>query len=219
MIPLKDDVISVSRSYVNIAVIGLNLAVFAATVGPNLNGTISGWGVIPAHFLTLPVSGMALNILTATFIHASWLHVLGNMLFLWIFGDNIEDSMGHGGYLVFYLLTGTIAILTFVLLSPHSQIPLVGASGAISGVLGAYFLLFPRAKVWTLLFVFFIFAPVRLPAVVFLGIWFLLQALNESLAYTSGQDAGVAFAAHVGGFVAGMLLMPLFVRRSQPEKA
>ncbi|HUW63164.1 MAG TPA: rhomboid family intramembrane serine protease [Spirochaetia bacterium] len=215
MIPLKDDVPSLHRPYVNYAIIAVNLVVFAAIAGPSLNGTIAAWGVVPASFLNLPVTGMALKLLTATFIHASWLHVLGNMLFLWIFGDNIEDAMGHAGYLVFYFLTGAIALFAFVFLNPQSQIPLVGASGAISGVLGAYFMLYPRAKVWTLLFLFFIFAPVRLPAVLFLGVWFLLQALNESLVYTGGQGGGVAFAAHMGGFVAGMLLMPLFVRRRQ----
>lgn len=214
MIPLKDDIPSRHVPYVNLTIIGLCLAVFAATVGSGLNRTIADWGVVPATFFSLPVGWMALKILAATFIHAGWLHVLGNMLFLWIFGNNVEDAMGHFRYLVFYLLTGTIALLTFVVINPRSQIPLVGASGAISGALGAYFMLYPRAKVWTLLFIFFIFAPVRLPAVLFLGVWFLLQALNESLVYTAGQSAGVAFAAHLGGFVAGMLLVPLFVRRT-----
>jgi membrane associated rhomboid family serine protease len=199
--------------YVNLSIIGVCLAVFAATAGAGLNRTIADWGVVPASFLTLPAAGMALKILTATFIHASWLHVLGNMLFLWIFGDNVEDAMGHVRYLVFYLLTGTIAFVIYVLINAQSKLPLVGASGAISGVLGAYFMLYPKAKVWTMLFIFFIFAPVPLPAVLFLGVWFLLQALSESLVYTGGQGGGVAFAAHLGGFVAGMLLVPLFLRR------
>lgn len=210
-IPLKDDVPSRHRPFVNWALIVVNLAVFAYIAGGDLNRTIAAWGVVPASFLRLPPAAMALNVVTATFIHAGWLHVLGNMLFLWIFGDNVEDVMGHLRYLAFYFLTGTIALLTFVFLNPASTVPLVGASGAISGVLGAYFLLFPKARVWTLVAVF----PVRLPAVLFLGVWFLIQALNESLAITGGQSGGVAFAAHVGGFVAGMLLVPLLVRRHE----
>ncbi|MBR8639173.1 rhomboid family intramembrane serine protease [Streptomyces tuirus] len=145
-----------------------------------------------------------LSVLTAMFLHGSWLHLLGNMLFLWIFGNNVEDRMGHLRFLLFYLVCGCAASYGFALLNADSSTPLIGASGAIAGVLGAYLVLYPRARVWVLV-PFLIFLPLRLPAWIVLGLWFALQAV-----YSSGEglsDAGsVAYAAHIVGFVAGMLI-------------
>jgi membrane associated rhomboid family serine protease len=145
------------------------------------------------------------------FMHGGWLHLGFNMLFLWIFGDNVEDSMGHGRYLVFYLLCGTAAALAQALVNPDSTIPMVGASGAISGVLGAYLLLHPNATVRTVVFLGVFVTMMHLPALVVLGLWFLMQLANAAL--SSSGAPGVAFWAHVGGFIAGMALVPLFKKR------
>jgi membrane associated rhomboid family serine protease len=137
------------------------------------------------------------------------MHLLGNMLYLWIFGDNIEDRFGHGRYLFFYVVCGIAAALAQALPDPHSQVPMVGASGAISGVLGAYALMYPRAHVTVLIPLGFFSQLTRLPALLVLGLWFVLQLASNMLA--AGAGAGVAFRAHIGGFVAGMLLMPVFL--------
>jgi hypothetical protein len=146
------------------------------------------------------------------FLHGSWMHVIGNMWFLYIFGDNVEDYLGHFKYLLFYLLVGVIAMVTQIIVDPHSTVPTIGASGAIAGVLGAYFLLYPRARVLTWFFVFIVWVP----AWVMLGYWFVLQFLSgtaTSLAYAGRSAGGIAFWAHVGGFVAGVVLVKLFPER------
>lgn len=181
------------------------VATGATGVGPQGPGCVIG----PPGYEKSP----ELSVLTAMFLHGGWLHLLGNMLFLWIFGNNIEDRMGHIRYLLFYLVCGYAAAYGFALLNAGSGEPLIGASGAIAGVLGAYLVLYPKARVWVLV-PFLIFLPLRLPAWMVLGLWFVLQAV-----YSSGQgvtDAGtVAYVAHVVGFVAGMLLAwPL--RRGTP---
>jgi membrane associated rhomboid family serine protease len=152
------------------------------------------------------------------FLHGGWLHFLGNMLYLWIFGDNVEDRFGHGRYLVFYLLAGTAAAFLQALFNPASRLPMVGASGAIAGVLGAYLVMFPHSRVLTLVPIFFFIQIIEIPAIILLGFWFLLQLASGvgSLGRTAAQDVGgVAFWAHAGGFVAGMLLVALFRR---PER-
>ncbi|HEY5790492.1 MAG TPA: rhomboid family intramembrane serine protease [Gammaproteobacteria bacterium] len=149
------------------------------------------------------------TVLTSMFMHGGWLHLLGNLLYLWIFGNNVEDRFGHLRFLLFYLLCGIAAALAQALSAPGSEVPMVGASGAISGVLGAYLLLWPRARILVLVPLGIIFWTLRLPALVVLGLWFALQ-LVSSLATDPGQG-GVAFLAHVGGFVAGMVLLPLFL--------
>ena len=154
------------------------------------------------------------TIFTSMFMHGGWLHLGGNMLYLWIFGDNIEDSMGHGRYLVFYLLCGAAAALTQGLVDPTSTIPMVGASGAISGVLGAYMLLHPGATVRVLIFLGFFVTVAHIPALIVLGVWFALQ-LVSGLA-TPVDQPGVAFWAHIGGFVAGLALVTFFKRRDVP---
>lgn len=216
MIPLKDDVPSQTFPVVNILLIIVNLAVFAYefSLGRAQDQFIYTYGVIPAQLVAEGFTVEQLvRLTTVMFLHGGWFHVLSNMLYLWIFGDNVEDRMGHFKYLVFYLLTGYIATIAHVLYDPLSKVPLIGASGAIAGVLGAYLILYPRAKVLTLVFIFIFIQIIPIPAVVFLGIWFVLQILSGT-ASTSGQTAqSVAFWAHIGGFTAGMLLVKFFARR------
>jgi membrane associated rhomboid family serine protease len=145
------------------------------------------------------------------FLHGGWMHLIGNMLYLWIFGNNIEDSMGHGRFVLFYLACGAAAALMQAMPNPESTIPMIGASGAISGVLGAYLLLFPRAKILVLVPLGFYITTVRLPAGIVLLFWFVFQIINNLLA--SGQQGGVAWGAHIGGFIAGMVLIPLLKHR------
>jgi membrane associated rhomboid family serine protease len=145
------------------------------------------------------------------FMHGGWMHLIGNMLYLWIFGDNVEDSMGHARFLVFYLLCGIAAVLAQALPDPSSIVPMVGASGAISGVLGAYLLLYPLARVLVVIPLGFILQTMRIPAGIVLLLWFGLQLLSNAM--QSAGQGGVAFRAHIGGFVAGMILIPLFKQR------
>lgn len=216
MIPLKDDIPSRTFPFVNILLIIVNLAVFTYefSLGRAQDQFIYTYGVIPAQLVAEGFTAEQLvRLTTVMFLHGGWFHVLSNMLYLWIFGDNVEDRMGHFKYLVFYLLTGYIATIAHVLYAPLSKVPLIGASGAVAGVLGAYLILYPRAKVLTLVFIFIFIQIIPIPAVVFLGIWFVLQILSGT-ASTSGQTAqSVAFWAHIGGFTAGMLLVKFFARR------
>jgi membrane associated rhomboid family serine protease len=224
MIPLRDDQPRFSTPYVTYFLIGLNLLIyfFQSTLDPeSAKALVFQLGFTPAHvtrFLAgtgrLDLVSVLLPFLTSMFLHGSWLHVIGNMWFLWIFGDNIEDHMGHAKYLGFYLLSGIAAAAAEVLLTPNMSLPTVGASGAIAGVLGAYFILYPRARVFTWFPPIFLF---YLPAWVMLGWWFLLQFLSG--AATSGasynRSGGIAFWAHVGGFLAGILLVKLLPARPQ----
>jgi membrane associated rhomboid family serine protease len=197
---------------VTLAIIVANITVFLwqLAVGP---ASIQVFGAIPSLIIRgeyLP-GGMppALTLFTSMFLHGGFLHLGGNMLFLWIFGANVEDRLGHVGYLVFYVLCGLLAGVAQVLAVPLSRVPMVGASGAIAAVLGAYFLLFPTSRVYTAVFFFFFFRFVYLPAVLFLGLWFVLQLVS----LPEGANGGVAFAAHVGGFLAGLLLVWIFAGR------
>jgi len=151
------------------------------------------------------------TLLTSMFLHGGWMHLVGNMLYLWIFGNNIEDAMGHGRFIAFYILCGLAAALAQAVMHPASEIPMIGASGAISGVLGAYLLLYPHARVQVLLPLGFIMHMMSLPALLVLGFWFVLQALNSAAA-TAGEG-GTAWFAHLGGFIAGMVLIPVFKYR------
>jgi membrane associated rhomboid family serine protease len=170
-----------------------------------------GFGELPPDLVVVPAWT---TVLTSMFLHGGLLHLAGNMLYLWIFGDNIEDSMGHGRYAVFYLLCGTAAALTQGFAAPHSEVPMVGASGAISGVLGAYILLHPGATVRVFIFLGLFFWIAHIPALIVLGVWFAMQLL--SAATPAAGEAGVAFWAHIGGFVAGLALVPFFKRRAVP---
>ena len=181
---------------------------------------ISQYGLIPGELLggqdlppTIPVP-LWLTFLTSIFLHGGFMHLLGNMLYLWIFGDNVEDAMGSGRFLLFYVLCGLAASLSQIAVGPGSAIPMIGASGAIAGVLAAYFMLFPYARIVTIIPIFFFLRIVSLPAVFLLGFWFILQVLNG--AGTLGSASGVAWFAHIGGFVAGAVLVFPFRRRGVP---
>jgi membrane associated rhomboid family serine protease len=225
MLPLKDDQPSYSTPYVNWFLIGLNILIFLfqATLDPRSSKLLAQqFGEVPSHLAafvagshryTLPQ--VVLPFFTSMFLHGGWAHVLGNMWFLYIFGDNVEDYLGHFKYLVFYLMSGLIAMGTQVAIYPHSNVPTIGASGAIAGVLGAYLVLYPRARVLTWFFVFIIY----IPAWFVLGEWFVMQFLYGAASLSAAQAGrdlgGVAFWAHVGGFVAGMLMIKLFPERSR----
>ncbi len=220
MLPIKDDQPRYSTPYVNWSLIALNILIFLFEVQLNradLKRLFDQFALVPSHVWS-PLYGIVQTIVpffTSMFLHQGWQHVLGNMWFLYIFGDNVEDYLGHFKYLVFYLLAGLLADATQIAIYPQSNVPTVGASGAIAGVLGAYFLLYPRARVLTWFFVFVMY----LPAWVVLGEWFVIQFLNGTavLALTpAGQDVGgVAFWAHVGGFLSGMAMIKIFPERGR----
>ncbi len=230
MIPLRDDQPRYSTPYVNYFLIALNVAVFFYELSVKaqspraLNGLIYEFGMVPGHFSTSLAGphaylqpGAFLTILTSMFLHGGWLHIIGNMWVLWIFGDNIEDQLGHLTYLIFYLLCGIAAGVTHILLNAGSTMPTVGASGAIAGIMGAYFLLYPRAKVLTLVPLIIFFTFWWLPAWIVLGYWFLIQFFSGTLtrAAAMGHDTGgIAFWAHVGGFIAGIILIKIFPQRA-----
>lgn len=220
MIPLRDDIPTRTFPFVTIFLIAANCLSFfyQLSLGRGASEFIAALGLIPIEITRgvemTPVHGIApgVTLFSSMFLHAGLLHLGGNMMFLWIFGNNVEDSTGHFRFLAFYLLTGLAAAGTHILLHPDSQVPLVGASGAVSGVLGAYFLLYPRARVLTLVILGFFFQTLLIPASIFLGIWFILQFLSASMSL-GGKAAGVAWFAHVGGFVAGMPLLLLMKKR------
>jgi membrane associated rhomboid family serine protease len=221
MIPLKDDAPSVLKPYVTYSLIAVCGAVFLwqCSLDDAANRrVVDALGAIPAVLLTdarLPADlswvPRYATPFTAMFLHGSWMHLGGNMLFLWIYGDNLEDAMGHARFLAFYLLCGLAAVFAQAFADAHSAYPIIGASGAISGILGAYLLLFPRARVLTLVLLPFFLTTLRLPAMWLLLLWFAVQLVSDVA--LSGHDAGIAFRAHIGGFLAGMLLAPLLKRR------
>ncbi|MGH8177829.1 MAG: rhomboid family intramembrane serine protease [Steroidobacter sp.] len=221
MIPLRDDNPSSIAPVVTIAFVVACVLVFLwqASLGAVRGEQIVySLGVIPAVLLgqgelppELVLVPPAMTTLTSMFMHGGWMHLIGNMLYLWIFGDNVEDSMGHARFVVFYLLCGLAAVFAQALPEPGSTIPMVGASGAISGVLGAYLLLYPHARVLVAIPFGFILHTTRIPAGLVLAFWFGLQLLSNMMA-TPGEG-GVAFRAHIGGFIAGMALIPFFKRQ------
>ena len=222
MIPLRDDNPSNSTPLITICLIAACVVTFLwqFSLGP-VGGqrAIFALGVIPAVLLgqrdldpQLALVPPSMTILTSMFMHGGWMHLIGNMLYLWIFGDNVEDSMGRSRFIAFYLLCGLAAVFAQALPDPSSTIPMVGASGAISGVLGAYLLLFPHARVLIAIPLGFILHTTRIPAGIVLVLWFGLQLFSSVM--TPSSQGGVAFGAHIGGFVAGMLLIPLFKRRT-----
>lgn len=218
MIPIRDENPTHQTPVVTYALIAANVAafLFAHYLAPSEEALIQQWGLVPARLeAVLAGSPKAdalalLTPLTSMFLHGGWLHLIGNLWFLHVFGDNLEDVLGRGRYLAFYLLTGLGAAAAQTLLSPGSLVPMVGASGAISGVLGGYVLLYPRARVVTVIPIVIFFHLTVLPAFVFVAIWFLIQ-LSSALLLGSAAGGGVAWFAHVGGFLAGLLLIrPLF---------
>jgi membrane associated rhomboid family serine protease len=227
VIPLRDDVPSQSTPVVTYGLIALNLVVYLYQFSLSLDSRGPGaeafeafiyeFGVVPCRLtggcttvdqFPHPVA----TILSSMFLHANLLHVLGNMLYLWIFGDNVEDTVGHGRFLFLYLLSGVVAALGQTLVNPSSRVPMVGASGAVAGVLGAYLILFPGATVLTLMMFGIFYRIVHIPAVIVLGFWIVIQIVSGyiTVALGRGESGGVAWFAHIGGFVAGMLLLFLF---------
>lgn len=215
MFPLYDTVRSRRFPIINWMLVLLNGLVFyyELTLGETeLHRFILDWGLVPAQ-LALDSTESWLRILSSMFLHGGWFHIISNMWILIIFGDNIEDRMGSGRYLIFYLLSGTAAALMQTFLYPASNIPMVGASGAIAGVLGAYLVLYPRARIASLVPILFIFTIIELPALIFLGFWFISQLFQGWLALGGADMSGVAWWAHIGGFVFGLLMVRLFARR------
>lgn len=231
MIPLKDDVPSRTFPIVNITLIVLNIAVFLfeLMLGTELQDFIQQFGVIPAKYF---YEGMLLTngkvvyfsdynriipLFSSIFLHGGWLHLFGNMLYLWIFGDNVEDRMGHFRYLIFYILCGLFASLTHIVMNSDSTIPTIGASGAIAGVLGAYMFLYPYAKVVVLIPIFIFFEAIQLPALFVLGLWFVMQLFQGTLALSveSSATGGVAWWAHIGGFIFGAVAVHFFKKKSR----
>jgi len=228
MIPIKDDNPSYTFPLVTIFFILANIAVYVyqITLGHTAQAFFYKFGTIPweiTHFQELsrlPANFHSqipnvLTLFTSMFIHGGILHLFGNMLYLWIFGDNVEALMGHVRFFFFYLLCGLIAVLSHIIIVPDSTLPMIGASGAISGVLGAYFIRFPRAKVHVLIFLFFFIKIIRISALFVLGFWFVIQIFSGLGSLGPETDGGVAWFAHIGGFMAGMILVFFFERKER----
>jgi rhomboid family protein len=213
MIPLHDDNPTRSMPVVTVTLIVINVLVFLAELA---NPGLMAFAMVPANVLQQGGSGTYLTFITSMFLHGSWMHLIGNMLYLWIFGNNIEDAMGKIRYIVFYLLCGIAAAAAHLLSAPRSEIPVVGASGAISGVLGAYLLLYPHARVMTLVPLGFYSRMIYVPSWVLLVFWFVMQLFSGWVGGGEGDTGGVAFWAHVGGFIAGLALVPIFKARDVP---
>lgn len=220
MIPLKDEIKTRRVPVVNYVLILINVAVFIYQFvnASQMEAIVSRYAMIPANITTAFTVENLRPVITSMFMHAGWVHLLGNMLYLWIFGDNIEDRLGHFGYLNFYLAGGFAAAALHVLINPLSTVPTVGASGAIAAVLGAYLVLYPKARIYTFIPIGF-WAQLRLvPAAVVLGLWFVLQLFSGFATLGGGSDVGgTAFWAHIGGFVFGVLIGFLFKPRETSE--
>jgi membrane associated rhomboid family serine protease len=208
MIPLRDSVRPQKYPYINVLLIFLNIALFIYQLSLTETELIElfyQYGVIPEKFLLLQGVDW-FPLMSSMFLHGGWFHLLGNMLYLWVFGDNVEDRLGHAGYLFFYLAAGATGGLSHIITNPQSSVPTIGASGAVAGILGAYFILFPRAQVLTLIPIGFFITTAHLPAVLFLFLWFFLQLFNAIVAGVTPATQMVAWWAHIGGFVLGSLV-------------
>lgn len=225
MFPLRDNIPTKSFPIVNYLLIIANLAIFIKEVQLSSIGHfdtfIFHFGFVPSRFLAEPLPYLS-TLFSSIFLHGSWGHVLGNMWYLYIFGDNVEDNLGHVRYLFYYVLMGVGATGAQMLANPHSTLPMVGASGAIAGILGSYFVLYPRARVLSLFVIFIFIRIVEIPAFFFLGFWFLMQAISGLGTLGGpglrGDMGGVAWWAHAGGFMAGFLCIPFF-RKQKRERA
>jgi membrane associated rhomboid family serine protease len=216
MIPLRDVIPSQTTPYITVTIILLNAAawVFELSLPSDLLPVfLQVYGVVPARL-------HAVTLVTSMFLHGSWMHVIGNMWYLWIFGDNVEDRVGHGRFIFFYLLCGIAASIGQILIAPDSRLPTIGASGAIAGVMGAYFVLYPRSRVLTLIPLVIFWEVIEVPAIMLLGFWFLMQLFSAgAIAVTSSTGGGgVAFMAHVAGFLCGVGGIFLFRQRQRPEQ-
>ena len=221
MIPIRDDLPTRHKPLVNILLIAINILVYALMwlAGPAQELLVYAFALIPANFLNGVHAGDIMDIFTSMFMHGGFAHIAGNMLYLWIFGDNVEDRLGSGKYLVFYLTGGVIASLTHLLTNPGSQIPTVGASGAIAAVLGAYLVLYPRSRILTFIPLGFFLRLTMVPATIVLGFWFIMQLFSGFMSMGGPDVGGVAFWAHVGGFVAGVIMALPFTTKRKPEDA
>jgi membrane associated rhomboid family serine protease len=230
VIPLRDANPTRRTPVVTLALIAACFAVFAYELGllasagdAALERFVTEWGVVPAAATGAWRGGNVLSaesatLVTSQFLHGGWLHLIGNMLYLWIFGNNIEDRLGRIRFVLFYLGGGVVAGLTQIAIDPSSTIPMVGASGAIAATLGAYLVLYPRARITTLVFLGFFYQLINVPAVAVLGFWFALQLIDGFASLgVEGVGGGVAFFAHIGGFVAGAVIARLFIRRRPPR--
>ncbi|MFQ5543887.1 MAG: rhomboid family intramembrane serine protease [Nitrospiria bacterium] len=220
MIPLKADLPTWTFPFVTIGLISINIGIFIYGVSYEGSSEVFGsmFGAIPFELIHGIESGhppipIFASLFTSMFIHGSFFHIAGNMLYLWIFGSNIEDIMGHRRFAFFYFLCGIIAVYAHAISNAASTVPMVGASGAVSGVLGAYMLTFPRARVLTLVPILFFVQIIRIPALIVLGFWILAQFING---FISAQQGNVAWFAHIGGFFAGMVLIYFFKRKQPP---
>lgn len=225
MFPLRDTIPSKHFPIINFIIIAVNIWAFffEVSLGSGLQRFLQVYAFVPAHFTHPtafgmdPFFGRIIPIFTAMFLHGGWLHIIGNMWFLWIFGDNVEDSMGHGRYLLFYLLCGVAAAFSQYAVNPASTVPNIGASGAIAGVMAAYLLLYPRAKIITLLVIIIFIDIIEIPAFIFILFWFALQLLYGLIALPSAHmiTGGVAYFAHIGGFTTGLILVWLFKEKKR----
>lgn len=212
MIPLRDVIPSRTTPYITVTIIVLNAIAwfFELSLRDDVRQLfLTFYGVVPADFR--PVT-----LVTSMFLHGSWMHVIGNMWYLWIFGDNVEDRLGHGRFIVFYLLCGTVAAFGQIAMDPTAALPTIGASGAIAGVMGAYFVLYPHSRVLTLVTVIFFWEIIEVPAILLLGFWFLMQLVSAGAIAVTANAAGgggVAFMAHVAGFVTGIIAVFVLRRR------
>ena len=224
MFPFRDNIPSRSFPLITVLLILINILAFfyELTLGRGLQPFLVRYGVVPALVAgwpesDLPLSAVLIPFITSMFLHGGWLHLIGNMWYLWIFGDNIEDRLGHFTFLLFYVLCGVGAGIVHTVLNYDTVLPSVGASGAIAGVLGAYMLSYPFAKVLTLVPIFIFVQVIEIPAIIVLGFWFVMQFFygTAAMATTSASEGGVAWWAHVGGFVIGILLVGLFPRKDR----
>ena len=216
MIPLRDVIPSRTTPFVTVTIIVFNSVAWLFELSlshEELREFLTIFGVVPGAFVWP-------TLITSMFLHGGWSHFIGNMLYLWIFGDNVEDRFGHGRYLIFYLLAGIVAALGHVMMDSRSMLPTIGASGAIAGVMGAYFVMYPHSRVLTLLPLFIFWELIEVPAILLLGFWFLMQLFSAgTIAMTASTEAGgVAFMAHVAGFVFGLGAVFLFRKRREPEQ-
>ena len=222
MIPLIDENETESFPIINLLLIGINCAVFLYMVlffPDRIERLFFQLGFIPyefSHFEDLQPRNLLpfpLTVFSSMFMHGGWLHLLSNMLYLFIFGDNVEDRLGHGRYLLFYILCGLAATSVHGIVNPNSQIPTVGASGAIAGVLGAYMILFPKARIKTLFIIIYMVRIIRIPAIYLLGYWIAIQVLSAVAKYSHEAGGGIAWFAHIGGFISGLILIFMMKKR------
>lgn len=215
MFPLYDENPSKTFPFITISIIIVNIGIFIKelSLGSNLHQFIQQYALIPSNI----AHGYGyITLITSMFIHGGFLHVLGNMLYLWIFGNNIEDTLGHFKFVLFYILSGLGGALGQIIVSPNSQIPIIGASGAVAGILAAYLIMFPTARIATLVPIFLFLQVIRLPAIIVIGFWIVIQFLN-GIAVINGQTAntggGIAWFAHIGGFLAGTILILILPKK------